>query len=235
MRRKVRQQPKDDAPEPEFSPGRITGLNTQTRNSSRVSVFIEGEFSFGCYKAVFLESGLGIGKELDLDGYDLLMKQESRFSLREYWLSLLARRAHTSVELIRKARKKEFTEMHFDSLLDEFRDKGYLDERAYARAYIREVSSLKKWGAAKVRAELKKRGVPEPVLAELIPEMLPDNDIAALEALVLKNSRRFRRESDILKRKKKVADHLLRKGHAAEQVFRNLNRLLELIDSQPDG
>lgn len=232
MIRKKTQQPNDDAPEPEFSPGRITAVSTQTRNNSRVSVFIEGSFSFGCYKAVFLESRLSVGQELQHNSYEKLMQQENRFKLREYWLGLLGRRAHTGAELIRKARQKNYEESHFEDLLEEFRERGYLDEAAYARSYIQEVSSLKKWGPVKIRAELKKRGVPESVFSQLLPDMLPEDDLAPLKALVLKNSRRFRRESDILKRKKKVADHLLRKGHKADQVFPNLGLFLELLEQQ---
>lgn len=234
MRRFTAQQPKDDAPEPEFSPGRITAVNTQTRNSSRVSVFIEGAFSFGCFKAVFLESHLKAGQHLDIAAYKNLMQREDRFKLREYWLGLLGRRAHTAAELTRKARQKNYDETHFKGLLLEFRERGYIDEEAYARAYIREVSSSKKWGAAKIRGELKKRGIPEPVITAQLTALLPEDDLEALEALVRKNSRRFSRESDILKRKKKVADHLLRKGHRAEQVFRNLDYFLEIIAEQPE-
>lgn len=232
MRRLKPQQPNDDAPEPEFRPGRITAVNTQTRNSSRVSVFIDGAFSFGCFKAVFLESRLSVGQNLDFPAYEKLRQQENRFKLREYWLGLLGRRAHTAAELTRKARQKNYDETQFESLLQEFRDRSYIDERAYARAYIREVSSLKKWGPTKIRGELKKRGVPESIIAAEVAGLLPEDDTGPLEALVLKNIRRFSRESDILKRKKKVADHLLRKGHPAELVFRNLDHFLEIIAQQ---
>ncbi|AXJ01847.1 SOS response regulatory protein OraA/RecX, interacts with RecA [Cyclonatronum proteinivorum] len=232
-RRNKTRQEHNDAPEPEFSPGRITSVSTQTRNSSRVSVFIEGAFSFGCFKAVFLASGLAVGRELDAASYAALMKEEARFKLREYWLGLLGRRAHTAAELVRKARQKDYDASQFERVLQEFRERNYLNDEAFARAYIQEMSTIKKWGPAKLKLELRKRGVSDEVSNPLIAALIPEDDISALEALVRKNSRRFKRESDILKRKKKIADHLLRKGHKPEQVFRHLDHFLEIVSQQP--
>ncbi len=220
----------DEKPEPDsFLPGIITDLNTQTRNASRVSVFIDGTFRFGCYKAVFLESGLRKSKELGIAEYDKLMQLEERFKLREYWLDLLSRRAHTGAELRRKAIKKGFSNSFYDEILTEFREKKYIDESAYARAYIRETHRNKKWGASRIRMELKKRGVPDEMIRNALDDELPEDQYEPMSLLVKKNHKRFLRESDILKRRKKVFDHLVRKGYPPGDVLKHMDQFLRQL------
>lgn len=222
----------DEKPEPDvFLPGIITDLNTQTRNVSRVSVFIDGTFRFGCYKAVFLESGLRKSQELSIPAYEKLMLLEERFRLREYWLDLLSRRAHTGTELRRKAIKKGFSSSFYDEILNEFREKKYIDESAYARAYIRETYRNKKWGAARMRMELKKRGVPDVLIEHALEDEIPDDQFETMRLLVQKNHKRFLRESDILKRRKKIFDHLVRKGYSAAEVLQHLDLFLKQLSN----
>ncbi len=223
-----------DTGTPEWIPGIITALHTQTRNPSRVSVFIDDVFRFGCFKSVALDCGLGTDKKLTEERYRQTMLAEQRFGLREYLLGLLSRRSHTGAELRRKALKKEAPPSLIDELVEELKTKGYINESAYALSYAEQTSARKHWGPARIRQELFKRGIDRATTEQTLDLVFSENSDEPLRELTLKNRKRFRRESDILKRRKKIFDHLSRKGHPPALILEHLDGLAELVEKSDD-
>ncbi len=67
----------------------------------------------------------------------------------------------------------------------------------------------------------------EKAVEKLLKESI-DDDI--LEKLVLKKKSFFLREKNILKRKKKILDFLLRKGFSSDKIYKQLDHFLTLLD-----
>ncbi|MFW6347218.1 MAG: hypothetical protein ACOC2C_01240, partial [Cyclonatronaceae bacterium] len=129
-----------------FLAGIVTAVKPQAKNAARVSVFIDDAFSFGCYKSVWRTFGVEKGEAFSQAQYDELANEEQRCKLQHYWMDLLSRRNHSAGELKRKALQKGYDAHHFDALIEEFRAKKFIDERAFANRLAEEMRERKRWG-----------------------------------------------------------------------------------------
>ena len=103
---------------------------------------------------------------------------------------------------------------------DFFEEKGFLNDAAYAKAYVADARSLKKQGAAKIRMSLKSKGIS----GDIIDELLADTDESEeenLKALVEKEFAKMpvrdKKHVDKLKRK------LYSKGYKIGDIINAVN------------
>lgn len=66
---------------------------------------------------------------------------------------------------------------------------GFIDDRRYAGAFVREKSSLQGWGEAKLRYMLAAKGIPREVIADALTEIDPEKASAKLERLLQAKAR----------------------------------------------
>ena len=103
---------------------------------------------------------------------------------------------------------------------DFFEEKGFLNDAAYAKAYVADARSLKKQGVAKIRMSLKSKGIS----GDIIDELLADTDESEeenLKALVEKEFAKMpvrdKKHVDKLKRK------LYSKGYKIGDIINAVN------------
>ncbi|NIT59082.1 MAG: hypothetical protein GWN00_23520, partial [Aliifodinibius sp.] len=76
-----------------------------------------------------------------------------------------------------------------------------------------------------------KKGIPSDIAEQSIQKVFEDKNIKeVLLHLVLKGKRRFLREEDPYKRKKKVVDHLARKGYRPSNIYNHIDELMKAIE-----
>ncbi len=85
-------------------------------------------------------------------------------------LKLLGLRSHSREELERKLLKKGYTPESIEPVLEKLTKQGLLDDRMFSMELIRSKSRQKPAGKVKMRAELRKRGVSETIIGELLKE-----------------------------------------------------------------
>ena len=66
---------------------------------------------------------------------------------------------------------------------------GFVDDRRYAGAFVREKSALQGWGEAKLRFMLAGKGIPRDVIAEALTEIDAEKASARLEKLLQAKAR----------------------------------------------
>lgn len=101
--------------------------------------------------------------------------------------------------------------------------RGYLDDAAFAGHWVATRAS-RGYGPARLRAELRARGIPTP----LIDAALARDDADALERARAVARRRLPalRRADPARAAPRLRDHLLRRGHAASVVARVVRECL---------
>ncbi|MFW6347612.1 MAG: hypothetical protein ACOC2C_03245, partial [Cyclonatronaceae bacterium] len=82
----------------------------------------------------------------------------------------------------------------------------------------------------RIRAALMQKGLPGPLIEQALEQTRRDDVLGELKALTLKNRRRLSREADITKRKKKLFDYLVRKGHAPGLILTHIEELLACLE-----
>ncbi|MEK7387891.1 MAG: regulatory protein RecX [candidate division NC10 bacterium] len=96
--------------------------------------------------------------------------------------------------------------------------RGYVDDAAFARHWV-QTRAARGYGAARLRAELRARGVPAPLIDAALAALEGDDQLEQARAVA-------RRRLPALRRGKpervaaRLRDHLLRRGFAAGVVAR---------------
>ncbi|MDX1542369.1 MAG: regulatory protein RecX [Christiangramia sp.] len=102
---------------------------------------------------------------------------------------------------------------------------GFLNEERFARSFVRGKFRIKKWGRIKITQELKRRGISTPIIKLGLSEIKESDYRKTLYDLAEKKEEKIK-EPNSFKKKKKLADHLLRKGYENHLVFDCVNDLI---------
>lgn len=213
-------------------PGTITSISVQKNNKERYSIFVDDDFLLGISEQTLLKFNLAQGDTITPALLRKMQREEGRFKVKSYLMKLLGRRDHARKELFTKAIRKEYPKEVINSVLDELEEKGYLNQAAFAEKFASDKSRLNKWGPAKIKAHLYKKGISKSVAERSIDKAFEETDLEeTFLNLVLKRKRRFLREEDPYKRKKKVFDHLARKGYRPSSIYDHLDELMKAIEA----
>lgn len=193
----------------------ITKIERQKKNSQRVNIFIDGEFAFGVHRAVLLRWGLRSGDRLTEERKNQLMSQEEEQRASLDSLRLLHSRLRTEKEIREKLRDREYGSAVVDRVVHSLRERGMLDDTRFAEAFIHDRQLRAAAGPRLLRQEMRRRGVPLPVidclLARFSPEEQLERALRTARGYIRKTSR-IRAEALPLKRQLSVRKFLLRRG-----------------------
>ncbi len=102
---------------------------------------------------------------------------------------------------------------------------GFLNEERFARSFVRGKFRIKKWGKIKITQALKQKEISSPIIKLGLSEINPKDYNKALYTIAEKKLEKIS-EPNVFKKKKKLADHLLRRGYEAPLVYDCVNTLL---------
>ena len=132
-------------------------------------------------------------------------------------LRLLAGRAHSRAELIRKLRGKGATRDLASQAADRAASLGYLDDSEYARMYCTSAHQ-KGMAPSRIRQELARRGVETTLAEAALKEVFADIDLE-LQALSLARKRAERLSGDTPSKRRRLAAFLTRRGFPTSVVL----------------
>jgi regulatory protein len=193
----------------------ITKIERQKKNPQRVNIFLDGEFAFGVHRAVLLRWGLRTGDVLPDDRKVQLMAEEEIHRARLDALRLLHARLRTEKELRDKLRDREYGTTVIDSVVTALRENGILDDTRFAEAFLHDRQLRNDSGPRLLRQEMRKRGVPLPVVDRLLSHSSPAEQFErALRTArgYIKKTPRIRAEPVALKQQQSLGRYLLRRG-----------------------
>lgn len=205
---------------------RITSIETQKRDSSRVNVYLDGAFAFGLPKDVVIRQHLNEGDEIDEDLIANVLLQDELARAKQKALAFLSYRSRSIQELGSKLKTKGFSERTIIRVIDDFVRVGLLDDRAFAAAYAQTRMIQKPMSKRLLKKELMFKGVPESTANTAIEEIYGNQ--TELEVAVSLVRKRFAGKPDIneQKIKKRLSDFLARRGFSWEiisEAMRELN------------
>jgi regulatory protein len=131
---------------------------------------------------------------------------------------LLARRAWTCVELGRRLQRRGASADVAADVVADLLSRGHLDDSAFANQWVT-TRAARGYGAARLRAELRTRGVDPAIIDTVLGEL---DTAAALERARAVAARRLPglRNADPVRAASRLRDHLLRRGYTAGIVAR---------------
>lgn len=191
--------------------GKITAVNVQKGDPTRVSVFVDGDFICGLYRSDAEKAGFAVGRELTDGEIDELLSAADADKAYRYSLMFLAVRPRSAAEVNRRLYKKGFSKVTVASVVERLTDEGYLDDTEFARAWVRDRLALKPKGRRALIAELIAKGVTRPIAETVLEETLTEDEEELARRALLSFAPRLERESS-RNAKKKAHAFLARRG-----------------------
>ena len=196
-----------------LGPGTVTRLAGQKKNPQRVSVFIDEAFAFGVHVDLVVEFGLHKGQVLRVEEQQHIVEADRARAARAMALDYLSYRARTEYEIRQKLRRSEFADAVVEGAVAWLRELGYLDDAAYARSYVEARFRNRGYGPARLRSDLRRRGVAGRVIDAVLGVLVEEEDmLEAARSHAEKRWPRLAAEADAFKRRKKLSDYLVRRG-----------------------
>lgn len=128
-------------------------------------------------------------------------------------------------EVISKLRDMGMIPIAIYEILGHLIKENFLNEERFARSFARGKFNIKKWGRNRIVNELKQRGITKYNLTLALKEIEEDDYLETLELLAEKRLGQLT-ETNVFKKRKKLADYLLYRGWESPLVYEITKRLI---------
>lgn len=126
-------------------------------------------------------------------------------------VAALAKRACSTEEIRRLLARNHYCEEAQDMVLCKLEKGGYLNDRAFCEQWIHYRSSGS-YGAARIRQELRRKGVSESEVSEAMESVSEEDQVEAAAVLARRKRRQLGPAEDPYKTKSKIIQYLVRRG-----------------------
>jgi len=157
-----------------------------------------------------------------------LKEPQKSYTVKEATIKLMqfcAYRDRSHKEVEEKLRKMNMIPAAQEQIIIQLMQDDFLNEERFARSFVRGKFRIKKWGKIKIKQELKFREISAPIIKNALTEIDQQKYTSTLYELAEKKLRLLK-EPDNFKKKRKLADFLLRKGYESNLVYEATNELL---------
>ena len=128
-------------------------------------------------------------------------------------------------EVTQKLRDMGMIPLAINEIIGHLIQKNYLDEERFAKSFARGKFKTKKWGKKRIVNELKQRDITKYNINIALKEIDEQEYLKTLDNLAKKRLRQIS-ETNIQKRKRKLADYLLYRGWESHLVYGKLQELV---------
>jgi regulatory protein len=138
---------------------KITDIQKQKKNPKRYSVFLDGEFAFGIDGPDLLFYRLEVGQTLHKELYEKLRGELEFAHARDVAVRYLGRGAKSIKQVRDKLTERELSLPNIERVIDLLVSRSYLDDVAFAAAFIAHKTKVKNYGRRRIEQELRQKGV----------------------------------------------------------------------------
>lgn len=197
---------------------KITSIRQQAKNPERVSLFVDGKYSFSLSLDELLKYKLKNNDELNAGDVKKFKKLSADGKLRIRALEWLLNRPHSEREFRDYLYRKKVEKEQIDNLVREFAGKGYLDNAKFA-VWFAELQARRGKSDKAIRTQLFKKGIAR----ETVDEVLSQGELSEderLKTMIAKKSKLARYQNDPAK----LARYLVSQGFSWGSVKEKLGR-----------
>lgn len=192
---------------------KITSIKQQEKLTDRYSVFVDGKYSFSLSEGALLDSKLASGRELtegELDGFKQLSADDKLYGNA---LRYAAMRLRSEWELRSYLQRKQASPEAAEIVIGKLRRIGFVDDAAFAQAWVDNRRAVKPSSKRKLQQELKLKRVSDDLIQQVLSDGV-DDERAALQNMII----RMRRQSKYCDDETKLMQYLVRQGFSYDDV-----------------
>ena len=173
-------------------------------------------------ESVITNNELLLKKRIDNDLYDKLKRDNKICILVNASIKYINVRLRSIKEIKDYLLKKEDDTDLIDGVISRLMKMGYLDDRRFTEAYIKDKLNFTSWGDYKIINELNKLGISSLDIEDNIDLLSEDILNERMRKIIDKDIRTNKKYSG-LKLKNKIYNHLLTSGYSKEKVISLIN------------
>lgn len=212
----------------------ITKISAQKR-PGRYNIFLDGHYAFPVSEEILIKFVLHKGQEIDEDFKNKLLQAEVNAKAYQLALHYLSYQLRTISEMKTYLRDHEVEFDVIEDVITRLKRQQLLDDRAYAKAYVRTQLRLSLKGPYVLKRELQRKGIRD---AQIINESLAlfdeDTIIQKGEKLAMQVWQRQKRLS-ARARQQKIRQRLQAKGYRAQDIDLIWPHLTLTIDADDEA
>jgi regulatory protein len=200
----------------------MTITDIRPRRKGLSQMYIDGEEAMKLDTFTLEANGITSGQQItDEELYELIQKSEAHRA-SEKALYLLEYRARSKKELIDKVSEVASKETA-EQTANRMEEIGLIDDREFARTFVRQLFEFKKFGKRRVVQELRIKGIDQEIIDEVIEEY-EDNPIEKIRNLLERKYKGFAEDEKI---KRRAVAALQRYGYSFDEIKEGMNSFTE--------
>ena len=173
-------------------------------------------------ESVITNNELLLKKRIDNDLYDKLKRDNKICILVNASIKYINVRLRSIKEIKDYLLKKEEDTNLIDEVISRLIKMGYLDDRRFTEAYIKDKLNFTSWGDYKIINELNKLGISSLDIENNI-DLLNDDILNERMRKIIDKDIKTNKKYSGLKLKNKIYNHLLTSGYSKEKVISLIN------------
>jgi len=204
----------------------ITKIQRQSKNSKRVSIFIDGEFGCGLYEDTLLKYNLNQGDEISKETLDEIINFDEYLFSKKAAFDLLSYRLRSEKELKDKLRLKKISSKTIEKTIKHLEELALLNDEEFARQLVLENISSKPKGKNLIRQKLFQKGISKQISDRVLDNIYESIDEKQIICDILVKYSKKLKSKDIYDKKRKIFSYLARKGFDFDSINEVINEKL---------
>ncbi len=201
-------------------------ITTDVTKGGKISLFADGEFVMSIPSDIWYSLNISDYSELDEAEIDEIKAVVDERLAYAQAIRILSLRAHSSSELYKKLIVKHSSAAS-DAAVNKCRELGFIDDEEFARLFACELAGKKHYGIARIRQELKLKGIDGDIAAAVIDEL----DVDYTESILSVLEKKYKNAASDEKVRNRAVAGLKRLGFS----YSDIKQALEAVDISEDG
>lgn len=202
----------------------ITRIEQQKRRKQRYNIYINDEYAFSIHEDVLIKHQLAKGQAIDSERLESIAQDDEKQQAYHTALRFLSHVARSSKELERKLLEKQFEQEIVDDVIQRLIKQRYIDDEQFATMLTQQRITHQKRGKLWVKRELESKGLSEEHVEGAMSQIDEQTEREHAYSIAKKRWERLKREQ-MLTKKRRVNDFLLRRGYSYGIVYDVLREL----------
>jgi regulatory protein len=187
--------------------GKISDIKQQIKRSDRYSIYVDGTYIFSLGESELLNTGIRINKEYSVEELEQLRQAAILDKAYDRALNLISMRKRSEWEMRDYLKRKDYDEVVIQTILNKLRISDYLDDRAFAEAWVRNRRLLKATSKRRLQQELNQKRISSDIIQEVLEADATD-ELDVLRNLIMSKRKQSKYQDNL-----KLMQYLSRQGY----------------------
>ena len=158
----------------------ISSIKVQRKNANRVSIYLDGIYSFGLSKIT--AAWLKVGQKLEDSEIEKLLSDDEVEVAYQRALRFLSFKSRSNAEMQNKLRTLGFSEKIIEIVCGKLIEKGYVDDQIFAETWVENRNVFRPRSHRILRWELRNKKVAEQIIDSVLDVSEPEEVLVRMAA-----------------------------------------------------